>query len=89
MLRATVLVFAATVKVTVPLPLPFVELKVTHVTGLDAVHEQPVVVLTTMLLVPPDAVKPPEGGLIEKVHGTVPACVIVKIEPPAVIVPMR
>jgi len=42
-----------------------VELKVTHVTGLDAVHEQPVVVLTTMLLVPPDAVKPPEGGLME------------------------
>jgi hypothetical protein len=63
--------------VTVPLPLPLVLLKVTHVTGLFAVQEQAVSVLTTMLEVPPAARKGALEGEIENVQGTAPSWVTV------------
>ncbi len=46
---------AATVSTTVPLPLPPVGLGVIHDDAEDAVHEQPVVVVTETLAVPPSA----------------------------------
>jgi len=69
----SVFVLAVTVYVTVPLPVPFVLENVTQVTGAEAVHEQPVMVLTTILLLPPVELKVPELGLIEKVQTTRPA----------------
>ena len=65
MLRDTVLVLAAAVYVTVPFPVPFVLENVTQVTGLDAVQAQPLIVLTTMLLLPPAEVNDPDEGAIE------------------------
>jgi len=78
-------VFAATAKVTFPLPVPpFVT--VIHGTLLVAVHAQPAFVVTLTLPFPPFA---PMLAEVEDSVITQPvACVIVKFCPPAVIVPV-
>ena len=62
-------VFAATENWTAPLPLPLAPLEmVIHAALLVAAHAQPVVVVTLMLPVPPEAAKLWLVGLIENVQ---------------------
>lgn len=83
-------VLAATVKLTVPFPLPLApDVIVNHGTLLDAVHEHPAAVVTaTGVPAPPDAPIDCDVGLIEKLHGAA-AWLTVKVWPPIVTVPDR
>jgi hypothetical protein len=87
--RELVDVFAATLKLTVPLPLPLAPaVTVIHAALLVAVHAQPVVVVTLVLPVPPAATAFSEVADNVKVQGT-PACVTVNVCPATVSVPVR
>jgi hypothetical protein len=77
--RATVMLFAATLKLTVPLADPLdPAVTVTQLASLVAVHAQPVIVVTATLPVPPLAAKACVNGemLDEQLA---PGCVTVKV----------
>jgi len=88
--RDAVLGFAATSYETVPLPLPLAPpVSVIHAALLDAVHAQPAPAVTvTVPLVATDVLRVAAEGRIVNEHGA-PGCVIVKVFPPAVSVPVR
>ena len=87
--RDVVAVFAAMLNVTLPFPVPAAPaLTVIHVSLLTAVHAHPVGAVTVVLPVPPPAPMDWLVGEIVSVHAT-PACVIVELLPPTVIVPLR
>ena len=80
---------AATVNVTVASPLPLVAPSVSHGTLLDAVHAQPACAASTRsVAVPPEAPKFCVDAVTVNVHGNA-ACVIVKVCPAIVSVPVR
>jgi hypothetical protein len=87
--RATVVVFADTLKVTGPVPTP-VEAPVSesHPALTFAAHAHPAVVVIVADPVPPAAATDWLAGLIENTQAAA-ACVTVKICPPIVIVPTR
>src|SRR5438094_9244620 len=86
--RADVVVFAATVYLTVPLPLPLAPaVTVIHAALLAAVHVQPVTVVTFAVAVPPAAGSDCVVGAVVKVHAA--ACVTVTVCPAIVSVPVR
>jgi hypothetical protein len=78
--RCVPVVFAAAVKLTVPLPVPPpVPLMVIQLAPLNELHVHPAPVVIVM-----DPLPPPEGtdcevGLTEYVHGGAAACVTVKV----------
>src|SRR5687768_2387332 len=82
-------VFAATEYVTVPLPEPEdPEVIVIHEVEVEAVHEQPACVVTTMEWLPPAATTLCEVGDTPYVQLTVvPSCVIVTTDPATLSVP--
>jgi uncharacterized protein YhhL (DUF1145 family) len=87
--RAAVVVFAAAVKVTVPLPVPFdPAVTVTQLAPLVAVHAHPVVVVTATLPVPPAAAN---AWFDAEMLNAQPAaaCVTVKLRPAIVSVAVR
>ena len=88
--RDAVLGFAATSYETVPLPLPLAPpVSVIHVALLDAVHAHPAPAVTvTVPLVATDVLSVAAEGRIVNEHGA-PGCVIVKVFPAIVIVPVR
>jgi hypothetical protein len=86
--RALVVVFAATLKLAVLLPVPLPVTIVTHAALLAAVHAQPALVVTATLPVPPVAANACEVGEILNAHPT-PACVTVNVWPATVNVPLR
>ena len=81
-------VFGATVKLTVPLLVPLL-LVVIHETLSVAVHWQFGAVVTLKLPAPPEAGIFVPVGLRENEQGGVDCCVIVKVCPAIVIVPVR
>ena len=87
--RPDVTVFAATLNPTVPLPDPEAPL-VTEIQAalLDAVHGQPVAMVTLLLPVPPDSEKDWPLGEIDAEH-VAAACVTVNVAPAIVSVPVR
>lgn len=93
--RDEVVVFAATLKPTEPLPLPLAGVvRVIHEARALAVHGQLVPAVTATLPVPPAAAIDVEVGCSEMVHPAggdeVPeACWMVTASPPIVIVPVR
>ena len=87
--RVEATVFAATLKPTVPLPDPVAPLvTVIHAALLAAVHAQPVGIVTSLLPVPPAAVKDWLVGEIDAVQ-LAAACVTVNVAPAIVSVPVR
>jgi hypothetical protein len=87
--RPDVFGFAATLKVTVPIPVPLAPfVMVIHAVLLVAVHEQLVPVVTLKDVVMPAAGTEAPGDPSVNVH-VPPACVIVKVCPPTVMVPVR
>jgi hypothetical protein len=88
--RDTVVVFAATLYATLPLPLPVAPLVIViHDALLVALHEHPVPAVT--LTVPEaaaDVVRLDDVGRIVKAQGA-PGCVTVNVFPATVIVPVR
>ncbi len=81
-------VFAATVKSTVPLPLPLEPLvKVIHWTSLTAVHVQPDVVVTVTCPPFPPALS--TVWLAGEMAYTHPACVTLTVWPATINVPFR
>jgi hypothetical protein len=88
-LRAAEVVFAAALKVTVPLPVPLdPPVTVTQLAPLVAVHAQPVIVVTATLPVPPAAATACVDGEMLNVQ-LAPDCVTVKVLPAIVSVPVR
>jgi hypothetical protein len=88
-LRAAVVVFAAAVKVTVPLPVSLdPAVTVTQLAPLVAVHAQPVVVVTATLPVPPAAPNACDDGEMLNAQPAA-ACVTVKLWPAIVSVAVR
>jgi hypothetical protein len=88
-LRAAVVVFAAALMPTVPLPLPLApDVTLNHVSLLAAVHGQPVPAVTLTVPVPPAAVIAWLVGLIAYVHAAA-AWLTVKVAPAIVKVPLR
>jgi hypothetical protein len=87
--RAVVVVFAAALKLTVPLAEPLVPpVTVTQLAPLVAVHAQPVVVVTATLPVPPAAATACVEA--ERLNAQfAPVCVTVKVFPAMVSVPVR
>jgi hypothetical protein len=86
--RCVVPVFAATEYPTVPLPLPLApDVIVIHDAELDAVHAQPVVVVT--LTDPVEALDASDVALGEIEYVQPPLCVTVKVCPAIVSVPVR
>jgi hypothetical protein len=74
-----VVVFAAALKVTVPLPVPpDPAVTVTQLAPLVAVHAQPAIVVTSTLPVPPDAATACVDGERLNVQ-LAPGCVTVKL----------
>jgi len=59
-----------------------------HAEDSDAVHEQPVVVVTLIDPLPPPAVKLLEDGEIEKLHDGAPSCEMLKVFPAIVSCPL-
>jgi nucleoid-associated protein YgaU len=88
--REAALVLAATLYVTVPLPVPLVPAVMEIHTALDvATQLQPALAVTaTVPLVAADVVRSTETGEIVNVQFA-PACDTVKLCPPIVIVPLR
>jgi hypothetical protein len=87
--RDAVVVLAAALKLTDPLPLPEAPaVTVIHAALLAAVHAQPVGIVTVIDPVPPAVATFCEVGAIVAVQ-TTPACVTVKVWPAAVSVPVR
>ena len=88
--RDAVLGFAATSYETVPLPLPLVPpVSVIQAALLVAVHAQPAPAVTvTVPLVATDVLSNADEGRIVNEHGA-PGCVIVKVFPAIVSVPVR
>jgi len=86
--RSPVVVFAATLKLAAPSPVPLPVTTVTHPALLVAAHAQPAVVVTATLPVPPAAVNACEVGAMLKEHGA-PACVTVNVCPATVSVADR
>lgn len=83
-------VFALTLNVTVPLPVPLApEVIVIHETSLVAVHAQLLVVFTSMVPMPALAARSCLLGEIEYEQGATAACVAVNVRPPIVTVPVR
>ena len=72
------MVFAATLKLAVLLPVPLPVTTVTHAALLAAVHAQPALVVTATLPVPPGAANACELGVMLKEHGAA-AWVTVKV----------
>jgi hypothetical protein len=70
----------------VPLPVPEMLIQGALVKEL---HVQPAVVVTVTDALPPDAGTDCEVGAMVYVHGAAASCVMVKVCPPAVIVPVR
>ncbi len=84
-----VVVLAATLKPTDPLPLPLAPLViVTHDTGLEAVHAQPAATVTVTVPDPPLDATDWLVGEIVGVHVDA-GCVTVNVLPPMVSVPVR
>jgi hypothetical protein len=83
--------FGSTVKVTVPLPSPEAPPVIrSHDADADAVHAQSAGAVTVTELLPPCGVKLREVGETEYVQAGAPdSWEIVKLSPPAVIVPLR
>jgi hypothetical protein len=76
--RALVVVLAATVKPTLPLPVPLLPVwMLIQLALLVAVHAHPLVVVTVVLPVPPVAATLCDVG--DKVKPQVPACETVKV----------
>ena len=87
--RELVAVFGDTLYATQPLPLPAAPLLMpSHDAPLDAVHAQPVAVVTLVVPLPPPAAMLAEVGEIVCAHAA-PACVIVNVVPAIVSVPVR
>lgn len=88
--RDALLGFAVTLYETVPLPLPLVPpVTVIQAALLVAVHAQPAAVVTvTVPLVATAVLSSTDDGRMVNVHGA-PGCVIVKVLPPIVSVPVR
>jgi hypothetical protein len=88
--RGVVAVFAATSKVTVPLPVPVAPVaRVIHPALLVAVHAQPVAALTeTALPVVPAAATFADADEIVGAHGAA-ACVTLNVLPPMVSAAVR
>jgi hypothetical protein len=84
-----IVVFAAAVYVTVPLPTPFAGDAVSHVALLVAAQAHPPVVVTVNVPVPPAALIDARLGVKVKVQDEVPACTTATVWPPIVIVPVR
>jgi hypothetical protein len=88
-LRDVAVVFAAPVKLTVPLPDPLAPaVIVIHVSVVVAVHAQPACAVTPIAPEPPPAATDSDAGEIEYAHGA-PGCVTVKLLKPTVIVAVR
>jgi hypothetical protein len=91
--RVDVVVLAATVKATAPLPVPdSPDVRLIHATLVDAVHAQ--VPAEAVTVIEPDPAASPtfcEAGEIENVHagGGAAACEIVNVLPATAIVPVR
>ena len=93
--RAVVVVFAATVNPTEPLPVPLGGVvRVIHEASALAVHVHPAAAVTATVPVPPVAAMDAEVGCSEMVHvaGGVEEpddCWMVTVSPPMVMVPVR
>jgi hypothetical protein len=81
-------VFAVTENATVPLPEPLApDVIVIHESVVEAVHAQPVAIVTAVELLPAPAVKEALGGANVARHD--PVCVTVSVCPAIVAVPTR
>ena len=87
--RATVVVFAAALQPTLPLPVPEAPVvTVSHASLLVAVQLHELAVTVIVPLPAAGVVRVHEVGKMVSVHGT-PGCVTVNVWPPIVIVPLR
>jgi hypothetical protein len=83
-------VFAETLKLTVPLPVPLAPVTtVTQLTLSEAVHAQPAVVVTATLPDPPAGTNAWDVGEMLYEHAVAPAWVTVNVLPATVSVPVR
>ena len=88
--RCVVVVFGATLNVTVPLPDPLaLPVMVIQLAVLYELHAHPAPVVMVTEAVPPAAGTDCEAGLTEYVQGAAASCVTVNVWPPTVIVPVR